>query len=566
MTLNIFSCAAFLLIGLSGQLNTVIVETKNGFLRGFSLRTLEGRFVNAFLGVPFAKPPVRELRLRDPVPVDDWKGIKEAIHFGPECCQFTLLERSSSHATGKEDCLYLNIYTPTLNSSELEVIFYIHGGGFTFGSGQTIAPDYLMARKDIVFVSINYRLGPLGFLSSEDDVIPGNFGLKDQVLALRWVNENIERFGGDRNKITVAGFSAGGASVHYLYFSPLSEGLFQRGISQSGTALCPWALTEKSREKAETLSRYLECPTNNMKQTLRCLQSKPAEQIISHFKQFMPWHNNPFTPFGPVIENNTSKHSFLSAHPWQLLRDGRVLDAPWLVSIATEEGLCPAAMFITNETSLTDLEANWNTIAPHLLDYNHTIALEYLNHTSQQIRSFYLGDDSLEIDKTKLIQMLSDRLYVNHIEKSVKLQASVTESPVYLYVFAYQGRYQFSHCLCNCTDSFGVSHGDDMLYLLKTVFTPSPLDSPDDRSMIDTMVNVWSNFIRNGKPGEDLNWIPNSRLDESGNVSFTLITSSTDLKSKSVYSLGNFIFWDQLPFNELENTVMLTQTRRKDEL
>lgn len=567
MTLNVLIVCTFLFIGSSDQLDSLLVKTKNGFLKGFLFKTIEGKLVNAFLGVPYAKPPVGEFRFKDSVPIDDWEGTKEAISFGPECCQLASLEQSSAQAIGEEDCLYLNIFTPTSNTSELEVIFYIHGGAFMLGSGETITPDYIMARKDVVFVSINYRLGAFGFLSSEDHVISGNFGLKDQVLALKWINENIEYFGGDRSKITIAGFSAGGASVHYHYFSPLSQRLFQRGISQSGTAFCPWALTENSREKVEILAGYLDCPTNNMEQTLECLQSKPAEEIVIHSKNFMPWLNNPFTPFGPVIEKINQKISFLNEHPWKLLKYGRVKDAPWLVSIATEEGLCPAGMFITNETLLKHLDENWNMIAPHLLDYNYTIAPEYLNLTSQQIRSFYLGDQSLTKAKMNLVKMVSDRLFVVHIEKSVQMQASVTNNPVYFYVFAYEGSHRFSHFLCNCKDNVGVSHGDDMLYLLKNVYTQSPLDSPEDRSMIDTMVNIWSNFTKYGKPGEDKNWVPNvQRVDNHEQVSFTLISSSTNLQSKSVSSLGNHRFWETLAFNELENTLAFTQSRRKDEL
>lgn len=141
--------------------------------------------------------------------------------------------------------------------------------------------------KDVIVVTINYRLGPFGFLSTENETVPGNMGLKDQSLALRWVSENIQYFGGDPKKITLIGQSAGGASVHYHYLSPLSKGLFRNGISFSGTALVSSKLTKNAREKAKKLGAVLGCTTKSVTAMVECLWRRPAESVSGATVHFM---------------------------------------------------------------------------------------------------------------------------------------------------------------------------------------------------------------------------------------------------------------------------------------
>ncbi|XP_026480235.1 venom carboxylesterase-6-like [Ctenocephalides felis] len=198
----------------------------------------------AFLGIPYAKPPIGDLRFEPPVRniIDStYNETIEANGLKDMCVQKGRL--------GKEDCLYLNIYTPMLNSSlnnnnkTYPVMFWIHGGSFHSGSGtyNLYGPDYLV-HEDVILVTFNYRLGVFGFLSAPEWKIYGNMGLKDQLLALQWVNENIEYFKGNKSSITLIGESAGAASVHYLMMSNLTKGLYHRAILQSGSALSPWAI------------------------------------------------------------------------------------------------------------------------------------------------------------------------------------------------------------------------------------------------------------------------------------------------------------------------------------
>lgn len=209
--------------------------------------------------------------------------------------------------SGTEDCLYTNIFVPLTNKSEpLPVIIFIHGGGFSFDSALELDPKFFMD-KDMICIAINYRLGPLGFLSTEDSIIPGNMGLKDQAMAIKWIYDNVAAFNGDLQKIKIIGFSARAASVQYHYLSPMTRGLFQNGISFSGTCLSPWAQTENSREKALKIGALLECPTENMEETIKCLKTRPGKDITASMQDFLSWKYKPFTPFGPVVERNSSK-------------------------------------------------------------------------------------------------------------------------------------------------------------------------------------------------------------------------------------------------------------------
>ncbi|XP_026480237.1 venom carboxylesterase-6-like [Ctenocephalides felis] len=217
----------------------------NGITEGKPFRYKDHRndVYCSYLGIPYAEPPIGPLRFQSPKPISNPKtGFVQARTLGDKCFQESLIY---SYA-GSEDCLYLNIFTPetvnSANNTKYPVMFWIHGGAFNQGSGSYnfFGPDYLI-REGIILVTINYRLGVFGFLSAPEWDIHGNMGLKDQRLALKWVYDNIEKFGGDKDKITIAGESAGAASVHFLMMDNSTRKYYQRAILQSGTLLNPTA-------------------------------------------------------------------------------------------------------------------------------------------------------------------------------------------------------------------------------------------------------------------------------------------------------------------------------------
>ncbi|NXS08381.1 SASB hydrolase, partial [Neodrepanis coruscans] len=225
------------------------VETKSGRVRGYQFRVDSAqRSVNVFLGLPFAKPPVGSLRFSEPQPPEPWEGVRDATAYPPMCPQdsvqgqyfsdFITNRKEKVPLQMSEDCLYLNVYTPvSTGEQKLPVLVWIHGGGLILGAASTYDGSALAALDNVVVVTIQYRLGILGYFSTGDEHARGNWGYLDQVAALKWIQENIIHFGGDPGSVTITGESAGGISVSALILSPLAKGLFHKAISESGTAL-----------------------------------------------------------------------------------------------------------------------------------------------------------------------------------------------------------------------------------------------------------------------------------------------------------------------------------------
>ena len=244
----------YAIMPLALSIRGIRVSTKYGDIEGVMMASYPNvstsfKYVSKFLGVPFATPPIGELRLKPPQPLSSWKPtVHQATKHGNICWQDTTFEfifnPYGRNYTISEDCLYLDVYTPNTSLS-LPVMVYIHGGGY--GAGAAIGyPSEVLALQGVVVVVIQYRLGPFGFLTIGDSAAPGNFGMLDQVEALKWVKDNIEYFGGDSSKVTIFGESAGGSSVGLHLLSPLSKGLFHRAIAESGVDVCPWATQSTS--------------------------------------------------------------------------------------------------------------------------------------------------------------------------------------------------------------------------------------------------------------------------------------------------------------------------------
>ncbi|KAF2899701.1 hypothetical protein ILUMI_06473, partial [Ignelater luminosus] len=319
------------------------VRTDKGILKGSYRKTLKGRQFIAFTGIPYAKPPTNELRFKPAVPLEPWTGILDASKPHSICPQIDVLFNDYV-VKGNEDCLYLNVYTPEnalSNEIALPVLFYIHGGGFMLGSGNSnlYGPDFLLD-KDLVLVTINYRLGALGFLSTGDDILPGNNGLKDQNCALKWVKQNIANFGGDPNKITIFGQSAGGASVHFHVLSPLSKGLFNGAIAHSGSAVGLWSIApgDQAKRNAIRLGNLLNCSTASSKKLVDCLKKINAYDIVEQDKEFMQYTYDPAIPFKPVIEATNLKDAFLTKHPIDVIKSGEASNVPLIFGITTDDG------------------------------------------------------------------------------------------------------------------------------------------------------------------------------------------------------------------------------------
>ncbi|XP_054012751.1 esterase FE4-like [Hylaeus anthracinus] len=255
------------------------VSLKEGKIRGSVVPSVLGSNYIAFFEIPYAAPPVGKLRFKDPQPPVPWKGIRNcAVCKGIVCTQ--KLEQESNHIVGTEDCLYLNVYTKSITETR-PVMVWVHGGALQRGSGsyRFMKPDYLV-EKDVVVVAINYRLGALGFLNLGHPAAPGNQGLKDIIAALRWTQENIAKFGGDPNNVTLCGQSAGALLTHASAISPKAKGLIHKAIMQSGTMLSPWGIGQSRPKRGFKLASLLGINSTDPEEVVDLLRQLPDKDIV----------------------------------------------------------------------------------------------------------------------------------------------------------------------------------------------------------------------------------------------------------------------------------------------
>lgn len=342
----------------------LLVNTENGYVKGrtfnldhdyqevnsnpkLSFNNKVKYRLNAWLGIPFAEKPIDNLRFKRPEPIKNWQGVLNATQLPNSCYQlpdtiisgFEGVEMWNANTQVSEDCLYLNIWAPSQKSKNTPVLVWIYGGGFYYGTStlKIYDPRVIVAETQLIFVSIQYRVSIFGFLYMNHEKAPGNQGLLDQYLALKWIHNNIQYFGGDSTKISIVGESAGAVSVSLHLLSSLSSNLFNNAILQSGSALADWALLENGeafKRNSEILTT-LGC-TGTTEEILDCAQkvdSKIAiEKSDEHFYNKANQGVAQFT-FLPVVDNY-----FLEEEPINLLNRGKFKKCPILIGGNKDEG------------------------------------------------------------------------------------------------------------------------------------------------------------------------------------------------------------------------------------
>ncbi|XP_067007341.2 carboxylic ester hydrolase [Anabrus simplex] len=531
----------------------VIVNVAQGRLRGKKTRTKSGGPLVSFKGIPYAKPPVGTLRFKPPQPAEPWTGIRDALEEGPICVQLDLVING---IRGEEDCLYLNVYTPEMDNpkprSLKPVMVWIHGGGFSMGSGNTEmnAGDYLVD-MGVIVVTINYRLGPLGFLSLCDELVPGNMGLKDQVAALRWVQQNIVNFGGDPKNVTIFGESAGGASVHYQLLSPMSKGLFSKAIAQSGSALNPWAFTRSSRARAFHLGEVLGCKTDDPQVLLKFLMSVKAKDLVGASSKTISEEEKATglgLPFVPTIEPVVpGQEGFLTREPIAIMREGKFHQVPLIAGVTSHEGMLLLKDVLPNPSLLNTIDSDFKVMVPDdLKDKKDT---RYHQEIGEKIKKFYFGDKAVSADTIMdYVHLQSDLMFLNGVETMVTQQAAVSSAPIYYYQFKFDGDLGFVKKFVGASDLPGACHGDDLGYLfhMDLFDLNAEPNSPEDK-MRKKMVKLWTNFAKNGNPTPELDaditvrWTPYTVT----NPCYLEIDSKLSLE-RHVLEKERMDFWKQL--------------------
>jgi len=504
--------------------NRVLVETKSGRLQGIYEDELY-----VFKGIPYAAPPVGELRWMPPQPVKPWSGTRSAEEFGPICPQDTtptpVPGRKPSEEPQCEDCLFLNVWTPAADSGKRAVMVWIHGGAFIHGSGST--PNNpgktLPNRGGIVLVTINYRLGPLGFLHLKhvtDDRIPstGNEALLDQIAALRWVQDNIAVFGGDPDNVTVFGESAGAESIGALLAMPQSKGLFRRAILQSGASKSQ--PVEKAVMAAE---RYLDKLSLTGKD-VGALRSLPPEAFIKAQMELAASGTPGVSAggLGPVLDGEVLKEVPLDAIERGSARDITVLAGSNLEEgklFALMAGLDIQRMDEDNMVRRVRQLVSEQYAAGLIENYRAALATRDLPVTPYEIYAAIQGDQHFRMPNIRLCEFQ---------EKF--------GSQSYGYVFNWK----------SAAPGFGACHALDVGFIFGNLIEEFHGCSPEAQRLAENMQDAWIAFARIGDPScPGLGTWPRYGSDRK------MMVLGADSRAKTAPYDAERAAWDGIPNNIL---------------
>ncbi|KAJ6648964.1 Venom carboxylesterase-6 [Pseudolycoriella hygida] len=348
----------------------------------------------------------------------------------------------SNGLVGSEDCLFLNVFAPKeKKSNDLPVMVFIHGGAFVCGDSNVHKPNYFMDEQ-VILVTLNYRLAALGFLNTGDSVVRGNMGLKDQLMALTWINSNIKYFGGDPNRVTLFGESAGAASVCYHILSPRSKGLFSKAIAQSGTSLNFWAMYPHPKKQSQRFAAKFGCSVEDSKEMVACLKKINAADLVKEHIEMRQYLKDGITVFVPTLEAYVDENTFMSEDPRVLLKEGRFYKVPMIAGVTSEEGLVTSAIMAVNQTKLEEANERFTW----WLSRTWNIAED--DEKAKLVRKFYFGNnDNIATASllTNYTNCLSDGYFFVSNHQYAKLYSD--HAPIRLYYYTHKGYFSLAFLL-----------------------------------------------------------------------------------------------------------------------
>ncbi|MDP8983268.1 MAG: carboxylesterase family protein [Acidobacteriota bacterium] len=448
-----------------GRADTLVVKTEQGNVHG---KTINSGRVKAFLGLPYAAPPMGEMRWKAPAPPPKWKGERDARAFGAHCAQNHVFDDMIFQDAGpSEDCLFLNVYAPAdaTEKSKLPVMFWIHGGGYSGGgSNEPRHNGDFLPLKGVILVTINYRLGVFGLLATSDLTkegggMAGNYGLMDMVAALRWVNTNIKKFGGDPANVTIFGESAGSLAVSTLMASPMARGLFAKAIGESGSVFAETlpldALTARVAKDEEWLS------STGVK-SLAELRALPTDQVLAAAKRSGGGSR-------PVIDGKLLTEAVVSTYD-----AGRQAHIPLLAGWNKDE-------------------ASFRGAGMTVAKFQAFASDTFKDRAPEFLKLYPAATDEDAVRSA--IDYGSDAFIGFSTWKWIEAHRKTGGSPVYRYHFELAAPPSKFHA---GTFAF---HSDDIEYVFGTLDTrPGWTVRPQDRNLSDQIMSYWTNFAKTGDP------------------------------------------------------------------
>ncbi|XP_053234525.1 cholinesterase-like isoform X1 [Podarcis raffonei] len=471
-----------------------VVVTKSGPIKGKHVSVGSGS-VTAYLGIPYAEPPVGKLRFQKALPHQPWSQVLEATSYGNSCHQsiFSGIPDADVWAPNtplSEDCLFLNIWVPHPRpSTPTPVLVFIHGGGFFSGTSSldVYKGESLASTERVIVVNLNYRLGMLGFLSMPP-AAPGNWGLLDQQLALRWVHENAAAFGGDPTRVTIFGHSAGAAAVGFHLLSPGSQPLFAQAVIQSGSpsAIWAWGSPEEAKQKSLTIAQLVGCADGDDSAVLSCLQAKDAAEFSP--QEMLFFEKSKYLIDLPVIP--TTDGDFLPDDPQKLLEPGHIKLKPVLIGFTSDEGN-------------TFMPFSFPGIERH--QFTHELLLKGIqmairNATQEDVQAVALeyskeGQDPVQYYRA-LSQSFRDYFFSCPMDEFSKKLEEVG-SPVYAYYFKHHTSGSF------WPEWVGAPHDAELPYLFGTLekaLAANQTYTEAEADLSRRVMRYWAEFSRSGKP------------------------------------------------------------------
>uniref|UniRef100_A0A4W3IXU6 Carboxylic ester hydrolase n=1 Tax=Callorhinchus milii TaxID=7868 RepID=A0A4W3IXU6_CALMI len=522
------SCRVFLCLVLASHLGALgVVHTEGGFVEG--TRENDGLFrsVDIFRGIPFAAPPKR-FEKAEPHP--GWNDVLKTKKFKDRCLQTTLRQ---TDVRGSEDCLYLNIWIPQGSSvsTNLPVMVWIFGGGFLAGASQgaNFLSNYLYdgfeiaTRGQVIVVTLSYRVGPLGFLSTGDSNSPGNYGLWDQHMAIGWVKRNIAAFGGDPENITLFGESAGGASVSLQTLTPYNKGLINRAISQSGVALCPWSIQRSPLQWAEEVRTTLCCVIYQLQAIGWTRQNISQRTFGEPLAYYLIW--------SPVIDGD-----FIPDDPKNLYHNAATID--YIAGVNDMDG----HIFVGFDVHT--INHHYNLLTPYqpVRSLRSAGSKQGANLTYAQYTKSWPSNPNQDTIKQTVVNLETDILFLIPTQLALELHYKHAQGArTYSYVFTHPSR---APIFPSWT---GADHADDLQYVFGKPYATPLAYWPRDRDVTDYFIAYWTNFAYTGDPSNGNSKVPTPWTRYSSMSTHYLdINSKVNLDSMKQMLRADFVhFWNQ---------------------